>query len=134
MKALILELILVAQILLSMMPVAVAAIGPRPDPNPAPGHPLLGRNFCLTEGPANTGWGFSPQGFANYFAPNIGAPNPWVATGAQFLDESRFVLSSFDKRTGQHLSTSAILYYDRASDSILMGTARFHPSACRRFR
>lgn len=92
---------------------------------------VLGRHFCIP-GKLNTGWGFTNDGGAFYFAPNAGMPNPDVYFKVEYLrSDDQFQIAEYS-RSKPSLPVRYVghFFYDKISDAIGNGESNFSASAC----
>ena len=92
---------------------------------------ILGQQFCSMGDLKDSGWGFSEDGHAYYFAPNIGMPDPSyfmkVEAGAR---PKEFVINAYETGTGKFIQKRADLHYRPMTGSITFGFDEYNPKAC----
>ena len=91
---------------------------------------VLGRRFCYTE-KLNTGWGFTKEGEAYFFAPNIGMPNPDVYYRVKFLRSTdQFEIDEYSRYKALPTRTLGRFFYDSKNDLLNSGNGILSPLAC----
>lgn len=93
---------------------------------------ILGKQFCSANDLPNSGWGFTKDGEAYYFAPNVGMPDPNSYYKVTFLrNPQMFQINHYRKGTNALIQTVGIFAYHHRTQSIASGQDVLSVEVCR---
>jgi hypothetical protein len=90
---------------------------------------IQGHQFCNIDG-SNSGWGFTKDGQAHYFAPKLGMPNPNEYYEVEYLrPRNQFVVVPH-AINDTVIGPALFFFYNTADDTLLVGDQVLSVSAC----